>query len=278
MRVHHLDCCSMCPFPERLVNGRGSLFRRGRLVTHCLLVETPQSGLVLVDTGIGSADVAAPKARLGAGFVAMSGIVNPREAMTAHAQIRALGHDPRDVRHILVTHLDLDHAGGLGDFPDARVHVHADELDAAHARRTSQEKQRYRPVQFAHVKDWNRYASTGEPFRGFAAVRELPGLPPEILAIPLPGHSRGHACIAVNTGAGWLVHAGDAYFSRGTITGEEGAWGMERFEQIVAIDRNRLADNHARLGELARTNAADLRVFSAHDPEEFDALRGAPNA
>jgi glyoxylase-like metal-dependent hydrolase (beta-lactamase superfamily II) len=278
MRVHHLDCCSMCPFPERLVNGRGSLFRRGRLVTHCLLVETPRSGLVLVDTGIGRADVAAPKVRLGAGFVAMSGIVNPREAMTAHAQIRALGHDPRDVRHILVTHLDLDHAGGLGDFPDARVHVHADEFDAAHARRTSQEKQRYRPVQFAHVTDWNRYASTGEPFRGFAAVRELPGLPPEILAIPLPGHTHGHACIAVDTGAGWLVHAGDAYFSRGTITGDGGAWGMKRFEQLVAVDRSRLADNHARLGELACTNAADLRVFCAHDPEEFDALRGAPNS
>jgi hypothetical protein len=31
----------------------------------------------------------------------------------------------------VVTHLDLDHAGGLGDFPDAEVHVHAHELSAA---------------------------------------------------------------------------------------------------------------------------------------------------
>ncbi len=266
----------MCPFPERLVNGRGSLFARGRLVSHCLLVETPRSGLVLVDTGIGRADVAAPRARLGAGFVAMSGIVKPTEAMTAHAQVRALGFDPRDVRHILVTHLDLDHAGGIADFPEARVHVHADEHEAAQARRTSQEKQRYRPAQFAQVSDWNRYASTGEPFRGLAAVRELPGLPPEILAIPLPGHTRGHACIAVDTGARWLVHAGDAYFSKGSIEGNGGCWGMERFERLVAIDRSRLAENHARLGALAR--ADDVTVFSAHDPDEFDALRASARA
>lgn len=45
-------------------------------------------------------------------------------------------------------------------------------------------------------------------------MRRLTGLPPEILALPLPGHSRGHAAIAVDTGHGWLVHAGDAYFHR----------------------------------------------------------------
>jgi glyoxylase-like metal-dependent hydrolase (beta-lactamase superfamily II) len=276
MRVHHLDCCSMCPFPERLVNGRGSLLRRGRLVSHCLLVETPRSGLVLVDTGIGRADVAAPNARLGAGFVAMSGIVKPAEAMTAHAQVRALGFDPRDVRHILVTHLDLDHAGGIGDFPEARVHVHAAEYETTRAPQTSQKKQQYHPAQFTKVKNWNHYASTGKPFRELPTVRELPGLPPEILAIPLPGHTRGHACIAVDTGPRWLVHAGDAYFSKGTITRHGGTWGMERFERLVAIERSRLAENHARLGELAR--AADVTVFSAHDPDEFDALRVAPTS
>ncbi len=31
------------------------------------------------------------------------------------------------MRHIVLTHLDVDHAGGLPDFPDARVHVFARE-------------------------------------------------------------------------------------------------------------------------------------------------------
>ena len=54
----------------------------------------------------------------------------------------------------------------------------------------------------------------GEPWMGVPAVRQLEGLPTEILALQMSGHSRGRAAIAVDTGHGWLVHAGDAYFHR----------------------------------------------------------------
>jgi hypothetical protein len=57
MRVHHLDCCTMCPRGQSAINGEGSLFARARLVSHCLLIETDAHGLVLVDTGIGVDDV-----------------------------------------------------------------------------------------------------------------------------------------------------------------------------------------------------------------------------
>ena len=88
-----------------------------RLVAHCLLVEGAD-GLTLVDTGIGAGDVADP-GRLGAPFVAVTGAALDLEE-TAVMQVRALGHDPADVRDVVLTHLDLDHAGGLGDFPGAR--------------------------------------------------------------------------------------------------------------------------------------------------------------
>ncbi len=263
----------MCPYPERLVHGRGSMLRRGRMVAHCLLVETAASGLVLVDTGIGLEDLAAPVARLGRGFVAVTGLVAGSPKMSAFEQVKALGFDPREVRHILVTHLDLDHAGGLADFPWAKVHVHVAERAAALDRPTVMERNRYRRVHFAHSPDWAPYAQTGEPWKGFAAVRELPGLPPEILAIPLAGHTRGHACVAVDTGSRWLLHAGDAYFSRRTLDGTGTPFGLGLFEQTVAIDAARVRENHARLGELARAHTADLSVFSAHDCDEFDALR-----
>jgi glyoxylase-like metal-dependent hydrolase (beta-lactamase superfamily II) len=38
---------------------------------------------------------------------------------------------PEDVRRIAVTRLDLDHADGLGDFPDAEVHVLEEECNVA---------------------------------------------------------------------------------------------------------------------------------------------------
>src|SRR5688500_8899023 len=93
---------------------------RGRLTSHCLLIEGSDS-LVLVDTGYGRRDVADPRSRLAKTFLAL---VKPelREEMTAHHQIRALGFDPRDVRSIVLSHLDFDHAGGLDDFPNATVH------------------------------------------------------------------------------------------------------------------------------------------------------------
>lgn len=42
-------------------------------------------------------------------------------------QIDGRSYRIEDVRHIVLTHLDLDHAGGLPDFPHAKVHVHATE-------------------------------------------------------------------------------------------------------------------------------------------------------
>ena len=248
----------------------------GYLVGHCLLVETDSSGLVLVDTGIGLADLADPNRRLGRSFnSAFRPQLDP--ARTAIRQIEQLGFAAGDVRHIVVTHLDVDHAGGLPDFPDAIVHVHADEKDAAMARRWPKESGRYRPNHWAHGPRWSLYSATdGEPWFGFAAVRTLAGLPDEILAIPLAGHSRGHAAIAVRTPSTWLLHAGDAYFHHSMVVTPPGRmpFGLRAFERLVAIEPTRLGANHARLRELASSHAGEVAVFSAHDPAEFLALKG----
>jgi glyoxylase-like metal-dependent hydrolase (beta-lactamase superfamily II) len=90
---------------------------RARLASHCLLLETRDS-LVLIDTGYGLRDIAQPRSRLNPIFLAL---MKPelREEMSAVRQIEALGFRARDVRHIVLSHLDFDHAGGLDDFPDA---------------------------------------------------------------------------------------------------------------------------------------------------------------
>src|SRR5437879_605277 len=118
----------MCPHGGRLVSGEGGL-TGAHLVCHCLLVEAGDS-LILVDTGFGTREVANPRARLGTPFTAVAH-PRPRADETAIAQVRALGLDPADMRHIVLTHLDLDHAGGLADFPDAEVHVFETEHGAA---------------------------------------------------------------------------------------------------------------------------------------------------
>jgi glyoxylase-like metal-dependent hydrolase (beta-lactamase superfamily II) len=257
------------------VNGEGRLFARARLVSHCLLLETDEHGLVLVDTGIGADDVRDTR-RLGALFGPAMAIDATKAHMPALAQVEAIGFRREDVRHIVLTHIDFDHAGGLPDFPGAKVHVHAREKDAAVARATFNARTRYRSAQLAHGPAWETYDAAGEPWRGLPAVRQLAGLPPEILALPMPGHSRGHAAIAVDTGRGWLVHAGDAYFHRSVLErGDASAtpWALRWIERFIADDYQRVRVNHAALAELARRD--DVTVFSAHDPVEYDRLRAA---
>jgi glyoxylase-like metal-dependent hydrolase (beta-lactamase superfamily II) len=84
------------------------------------------AGLVLVETGMGSPAVTRPTEWLGRAFQLLTA-PELAETDTATAQIRRLGFWPSDVRHVVLTHLDLDHAGGLVDFPEATVHVYATE-------------------------------------------------------------------------------------------------------------------------------------------------------
>lgn len=267
MRIHHLNAGTMCPVAARLVSGEGGLFERARMVCHVLLIETAD-GLVLVDTGLGTGDIADPK-RLGGAFVNVLGArLDPAE--TAVAQVKALGFSPDDVRHVVLTHMDLDHAGGLGDFPKAKVHLHAREHEAAMARKTLQAKSRYIPGQWAHGPDWQLYGAAGESWFGFDGVRALSDSETEVLLIPLHGHTAGHCGVAVRTPEGWLLHAGDAYFFRGSIAEEASApFGIRLFQRITDTIGTARRQNQERLRQLNRSKGKEIRIFCAHDPHEF---------
>ncbi len=240
------------------------------MVCHCMLIETPSSGLVLVDTGFGSQDIADPKRRIGASFIALTRpSLDPRQI--ARAQVEALGFEVGDVRHILLTHMDLDHAGGLGDFPGAKVHLMTAELEAALNRPTIREKNRYKSEQWAHGPTWvPHHPTAGERWLGFECVRDLVGLPPEILMVPLSGHTRGHAAIAVQSVGQWQMHCGDAYFHFGEL---EPTYhcpsGLKNFQRLMAISREEQQANLHRLRELRAQHSDEVRLFSAHDPTEF---------
>jgi len=272
MRVHHLNCGTMRPPGGRLIDGKPGLFRRATMVCHCLLLETG-NGLVLVETGMGSPVTEDANAWLGSAFVRR---VNPDRGVdqTALHQIRTLGFDPADVRDIVLTHLDLDHAGGLIDFPQARVHVYAEELRALQSPRDAAERNRYRTVQFAHDPKWTSYSDTGEPWFGFGAVRQLAGLPDEILLIPLSGHTRGHAGVAVDTGNGWLLNAGDSYFFHGQVdpAGPHCPPGLRVFERLMETVPGARLDNHERLRQLVSGHGEQITVFAAHDTTAFEQL------
>ncbi len=272
MRVHHLNCGCMCPVGGKLWDGvsRGMT---GQLVCHCQLVETDHDGLVLIDTGFGSRDVEDPYERLSPLFIHANRIQFERR-YTALEQVRSLGFSPRDVRHIVLTHLDFDHAGGLEDFPEARVHVLEAEMDIAEDRHGLINTRRYRPEQWDEVHDWRFYNPDGERWFGFEAVRNLDGLPPEILMVPLPGHTLGHAGIAIDTPEGWLLNAGDAYFYRHEMDPEPSCTpGLAAYQRLMEMDRPLRLHNQERLRELANDGRSNVRIFCSHDAVELEALQ-----
>ena len=273
MRVHHLNCGCMCPLGGALMDGVSS-GPTARLACHCLLIETDRDGLVLVDTGFGMRDVTEPYARLSPLFIHLNRIqFDPRD--TALHSVEARGFSRRDVRHIVITHLDFDHAGGIEDFPHATVHVMGDELRAARRREGFIGKRRYRPEQWDEVMEWRTYRAGGERWFGFEAVRDLDGLPPEILMIPLPGHTWGHAGVAVETPDGWLLNAADTYFVRHEVDRPERECppGARAYQRMMAMDYELHLHNQDRVRDLAHDEGAGVRIFCSHDPIELEALQ-----
>jgi glyoxylase-like metal-dependent hydrolase (beta-lactamase superfamily II) len=260
----------MCPWGGALFDGF-SKGLTGHLVCHCLLIETDHHGLVLVDTGFGTHDVHSPRKRLSPFFIGFNNIQFEMR-YTAIEQIKSFGFKAADVRHIVLTHLDFDHAGGLEDFPEATVHVLQREKESARIPNGFIGKNRYRFHQWDQVKRWELYEPDGIPWYGFSAVRDLRGLPPEILIIPLVGHTWGHAGIAIQTPAGWLFHAGDAYFYREEVGHEKRSCtpGLRFYQTMMEVNRELRMRNQQRLRELSLEHSQEVELFCSHDAKELE--------
>lgn len=266
MRVHQLNCATMCPYGAGLLRSHGGLFSRTRLVCRCLLVES-SDGLVLVDTGLGMGDIAEPK-RLGRTFTL---VAQPQleASETAIQQIVRLGFRAEDVRHIVMTHLDVDHAGGLSDFPKAHIHVSEKEHVAALDPQSFIERHRYIPEQWAHGPIWELHGTVGDSWFGFESVQSVNSRLTDILLIPLYGHTRGHCGVAVRGPKGWLLHCGDAYFSQHEMEAQSPQCpvGLRLLQRFLELDGDARRQNQARLRRLAHEHSAEVTLVCAHDPK-----------
>jgi glyoxylase-like metal-dependent hydrolase (beta-lactamase superfamily II) len=192
MTVYCLNCATLRPYFPKIHGG----------VT-CFLVETNQ-GPVLVDTGFGVQDYETPT-RVVDVFMSLLRVPRAKEE-TALMQVQQLGFQPEMIQHIIMTHLHLDHAGGLPDFPWAQIHIYAPEF---HHVVEGAGGWPFIANHWSHGPNWQLYSQADDNWFGFEAIR-LDRFDPEMYLIPLVGHSPGHCGLAVRTKQGWLFHAADA--------------------------------------------------------------------
>ncbi|WP_312100708.1 MBL fold metallo-hydrolase [Acinetobacter venetianus] len=262
--IHHLHCGSFCPVCAPLFGQKGW---KAHLVCHCLLIETNR-GLVLIDTGLGLQDYLNMEKRLGT-LVKKVGHIESNLKLSAIQQIQQLGFSQNDVKHIFVTHLDFDHAGGISDFPNATVHVLAAEFNATQSL-SIKNKLRYKTDQFKQHRYWSfAEHNDGEEWFNLQKVRGLPLFQDEILMIPLLGHTAGHCGIAIKKSDGWLLFCGDAYYSHLELDPNNKLRALGITERLFAENNQQRIHNLKQLQYLAQ-HESSIELICAHDPVEFN--------
>jgi len=254
MRIHHLNCMT---------------FHFGvPSITHCLLIEG-RDGLILVDTGLGLADYDNPSLIMRA-FLRINRVPRNREE-TAVRQVVRLGYSPEDVHHVVLTHLHLDHSGGLPDFPRAEVHVSTPEYLAAMRPRGIFGRCGYDATHWAHGPRWVLHEFEGDKWFGLPCAQVLGPSLRGIVLVPLFGHSAGHCGVGVETDGGWILHCGDAYARDVMIKPDDP---LSPFPKWAGGFERTLFPSQAivQLRTLKREHGNEIVTFSAHDPTAFARL------
>jgi len=153
----------------------------------------------------------------------------------------------------------------------------ASECEYAVQQRTWMDRQRFRPQQWSYKNQWQLHSgSGGERWHGFDCVRDIAGFSSDLLLVPLPGHTFGHAGVAVRQGDRWMLLAGDAYFYHREMDFKR-PWctpGLRLYQTMLEKDRRARLDNQKRLRRLKHEQGATIDVFSSHDIPEFERLSG----
>src|SRR5215211_4214752 len=115
------------------------------------LVEHPHAGAVLIDTGFHPSVAVDSRKNLGRLSLTVLKEVRMEPEQSASAQLRARGIEPAQVKVVIMTHLHMDHASAISDFPGATFVLSRAEWAAA----TSQsQRDGYVKRQFDHAFDY----------------------------------------------------------------------------------------------------------------------------
>lgn len=177
------------------------------LATYAWAIEHPE-GVIVVDTGQGAhlletGNSFHPFLRWEVVFQ-----IDPEEE--AGPQLRALGIGPRDVKKIVLTHLHMDHDGGLAHFPNSEILVAPGEIRTASG--WAGRIRGYLPHRWPSWFDPAPLELAGESFGPFERSRRLTHAG-NIVAVATPGHTADHVSVIVRDGDTAVFLAGDTSYT-----------------------------------------------------------------
>ena len=172
-------------------------------------------------------------------------------------QLANIGYKPDDIKYVIMSHLHLDHAGGMPLFPKSTFIVRKSELRAA-----------WWPEAFQVHYIFDDYKDT----RGFNYI-ELDDTEAfdvfqdgSVICIDTKGHSQGHQSLVVNLpNSGKFVLTADAAAMAEIL--DEGVLPSVAWNAEEALRSLRKVQHMKREGAI---------VLMAHDPDQWAATRLAP--
>ena len=183
-------------------------------------------------------------------------------------QLRGLGIGARDVKTVVLTHLHIDHDGGLAHFPDSRILASAGEI--ARASGIGGAVLGYLPKRWPKWFAPEPLAWQPAAYGPFASSARISAAG-DVIAVPTPGHTPNHLSVVVRDGDHEIMLAGDASYLESTMLGGT--------VDGVSPDETVAAATLARIREFC--SQRPVVYLPAHDPHAAQRLRqsrsvGAP--
>lgn len=250
--------------PGRLRDLAGALGSRSRwtgLPVPAFLVQHPTAGALLVDTGFHPNVADGVRANMGRAAAVLYRVRTTRE-QTVAAQLEARGVAATDVRTVVMTHLHIDHASAVSEFPAATFVVDAREWEAGATRGW---RGGYHARQFDHAFDWRAVdydAPEIDSFATFGHCFDLFG-DGSVRLLSTPGHTAGHQSVLLRLGDGEALLCGDAAYTWRTL--RDGAM------PAIVEDEHRFRRS---LREIARylEQTPSALAIPGHDAQAWGAL------